>query len=223
MGALANVTHIDSVRKTSGKKPQAATRIRRQAPSQEPALGNKDWTIWFANKHFDQLVRRTSDDKIVANDSSIWAQLLADSMSIGWFHDDLYGLRDRQDPIFAPLRIEKTVTEIANLLRESGIRTIESITVAQRVETALHMILPRPANGDCLDWDRDHWNRHQGIAFTNGVLDLETLTLRPLDVDDRATWRIPYRWMGGTGITMSQAQFWMTTSRICSGMNRKAR
>ncbi|NMP21799.1 DNA primase family protein [Sulfobacillus harzensis] len=176
----------------------------------EPNLWTTDWARWFVNKHQARLTRVSGDD-VVAEDATIWADLLATELNLGWYHDDLYGLTNRADPLFEPVagRVDQMVPAIANALRAAGVKVEKSVTRGKDVAAALRMILPHPSDGDWLRWDREHWNRQRGIVFSNGVLDLDTLTLHPLTPDDRATWRISYRWVGADGIPPAAAQFWL--------------
>ena len=193
-------------------------------PDPEPPLWTPQWAQWFTSRHHAALTRVVGD-RVVAEDATVWARLLADALGLGWYHDDLYGLQDREDPLYGPAGgVADTVTAIANTLRAGGMVVEKSVARAKDVETALRMILPRPADGDWIRWDRVQWNRHRGIPFVNGLLDLDTLSLRDLTPDDRATWRLPYRWVGtpDEGISPTAAQFWLTHFRTLFGDSEEA-
>ncbi len=211
MGKITRIHTDRNANSDVSRSVQIVRNIQYSAPTvQEPPLWTKAWTLWFVGKHVHELVRIIDDDSVKADDSTLWATLLADELKLGWYHDDLYGILSRIDPLFVPVDLGQTVTTVANFLRAMGVTVEKSVTRAKDVETALSMILPRPVDGDWIHWDRDHWNQHQGIVFTNGVLDLDTLQVRSLTETDRATWRIPYRWIGGQPLPPTAVQFWLT-------------
>ena len=210
---MAKITRIHAGRESQDvpKSVQIVQKIQHAAQTvQEPPLWTVDWARWFAGKHAQELVRTVGVDSVKAEDATIWAALLANELELAWYHDDLYGLLSRSDPLFIPVDIAQIVTAVANFLRAMGVSVEKSVTRTKDVETALSMILPHPVDGDWIKWDRERWNLSEGIVFTNGILDLNTLHLRQLSTADRATWRIPYRWVGDQGITTTAAQFWLT-------------
>lgn len=79
---MAKITHIDAVCKSADKRPRAIDQIRAMTPAQEPDMGTKDWVVWFVDPHVDQLVRPMSDNRLGANDATIWARLLAAGRSL---------------------------------------------------------------------------------------------------------------------------------------------
>ncbi len=198
---------------------------RKPAEAAEPSMWTDDWTAWFVRKWFATLTRAVGDKKLGASDSTLWAGVLYEELTLGWYHDDLYGLRSRSDPLFQPVKtdVERLIQSIANELRNHGVTVEKSVTRVGDVMTAFRYVLPRPNDGDWINWDREHWNRHQAIVFTNGILDLETLVLRPLTADDRATWRIPYRWMGDQPLPPKSIRFWLTHFQNLFGKDKEAR
>ncbi len=197
---MAKITRIHAGHDTSADVPksvQIVQKIQHAAQTvQEPPLWTRAWTRWFVGKHAQELVRIVSQDSVKAEDATIWAATLADELALGWYHDDLYGILSRTDPLFVPVDLGQIVTTAANFLRAMGVPVEKSVLRAKDVVTALSMILSRPVDDDWIAWDREHWNLSEGIVFTNGILDLNTLQLRALSVNDKVTWRIPYRWVG---------------------------
>ncbi|PSR23386.1 MAG: hypothetical protein C7B45_03485 [Sulfobacillus acidophilus] len=194
-----------------------------QATAAEPALWTDEWARWFVAQNLHQLVRAVGDDHLVANDATVWARCLADALELGWYHDDLYGLASRNDPLFVPVDTGKLVADLSNQLRDLGVTVEKSVTRAQDLQTALRMILPRPLDGNWIAWDRTAWNLPRAIPFANGLLDLETLHLRSLTRDDRITWRIPYRWIGGQPLPGPAVRFWLQHFRNLFGDDAEAK
>ena len=211
---MAKITRIHAGRESQDvpKSVQIVQKIQHAAQSiaTEPPLWTRAWTRCFVGKHAQELVRIVSQDSVKAEDATIWLSLLADELELAWYHDDLYGILSRTDPLFVPVDLGQIVTTTANFLRAMGVPVEKSVTRTKDVETALSMILPRPVDGDWIKWDRERWNQHQGIVFTNGILDLETLQLRALSVNDKVTWRIPYRWVGDQPLSPEPVEFWLT-------------
>lgn len=171
-----------------------------------PTVG---WNLRAEMQHHVSSYARPGKKSWQALDASYWAHRVSELGHLGWYHGDLYGLVD-DTPIYRPItsHVEAFVECTANALQACGVTKIGKTRsrVSDVVWHLEHGSIARPSDTDWLVWDREQWNRPQGIPFTNGLLDLQTLTLRSITPEDRLTWQLPFQWVDT--VTLDAGAFW---------------